>query len=277
MESTVLRTATTVDQVYSAIEYAAVLAARQAEQVVSLVDHSGLHLRDLSYVDGAFPTIADLNPNRTSDFWVSCDALAADPVPLLVEPFELYGSPRCWCRDEWEAFCDRTEAARAGRPCVGCERACETLWMMRVTSELDTYFRSVIPDHPFTMGWLLVRGGPAPHTDSARVWAVMPYSVQTGVYSFSGISADSIPWPASAKGGYPSSFLEDARRNCSFDRRPVWSSRYVLVARQIMVISVGVPVWSRSGEYVGGIFADVPMSASKDFFLNLSVVSPRAS
>eukprot|EP00727_Mastigamoeba_balamuthi_P013993 m51a1_g9216 putative 3 -cyclic-nucleotide phosphodiesterase rega (808) ;mRNA; f:50535-53703 len=274
LESTVLRTAGIVDQIYSAIEHAAVLGARQAEQVARAPQLPDAHLDSLSFVTGAYPQLADQTPNRTTDFWVSCDALETDPVPLLTEPYERFGSPRCWCKSEWEALCNKTEAARAGRPCVSCERACETLWGMRVSSVLDPYFQSVIPDHPFTLGWLWARGGPQLHQDWARVWAVMPYSVQTGVYSFSGISAESIPWSTDTKGGFPTKFVEDVRLNRVFDRRPVWSLPYWLAARQSIVVSVGVPIWSKHGEYLGSIFADIPMTASKAFFLNLSFISP---
>eukprot|EP00727_Mastigamoeba_balamuthi_P013994 m51a1_g9217 putative 3 -cyclic-nucleotide phosphodiesterase rega (905) ;mRNA; f:54092-57345 len=276
MESTVLRTTSTVGQIYTAIEYAAVLAARQAEYMTRLADLPVVHLTGLSYLNGQFPTIVDSTPNRTTEFWLSCDAMETDPTPLLTEPFERYGSPRCWCRSEWEAFCNQTEGVRAGNPCVSCERACEMIWLLQVSTALDPYFQSVIPDHPFTKGWAWTRAGSQLHTDCTHIWAVMPYSVQTGVYSFSGISGNPVAWPPTAKGGFgfPSDIVQQVGSKSMFDRTPVWSAPYWLEARQTVVITVGVAIWSKRGEHAGGIFADIPMSASKDFFLNLSVVSP---
>eukprot|EP00727_Mastigamoeba_balamuthi_P013991 m51a1_g9214 putative 3 5 -cyclic nucleotide phosphodiesterase family protein (893) ;mRNA; r:32947-36309 len=268
MESTILRCTTLVDNIYYSIESAVSLVGRQAEQAVALSVVPEAHLTDLTYRDGPYPLLVDLNPNRTTEFWLSTDALTTLPDPLLVGPFKQFGDPRCWCRDEWLEFCNKTERVRAGKPCMGCERACDTLWGLRITKTLDPILRPLVPDHPFTLGWLWTRGIGEEHRDWGRVWTLWPYSVSTGHFSYVGIGVNATPWTPRAPGGFVTAMVE-AKRNNVFDRKPVWSPPFYLAPRKM-----GVPLWSRDGEYLGGFFTNLPMSASKSFFLNLSVVSP---
>eukprot|EP00727_Mastigamoeba_balamuthi_P013984 m51a1_g9208 putative 3 5 -cyclic nucleotide phosphodiesterase family protein (801) ;mRNA; r:7530-10619 len=273
MESTVRNTASVVDQIYTSIESAVSLVALQAEQVSVHSILPDLHLADLSFLTGPNPILADLNPNRTSEFWLSTYALTTDPDPLLVGPFKQFGDPRCWCRNEWLAFCNKTEHVRAGRPCMSCERACDTLWGLRASAALDPILRPLVPRHPFTLGWLWTRGVGEEHRDWGRVWALMPYSQATGMFSYAGVGANVTPWTTKAPGGFATQMIE-RMSNDPFNRTPQWSQPFWLAPRNTSAIAVGSPIWSRDGEFLGGFYTDLPMSASKTFFLNLSFISP---
>eukprot|EP00727_Mastigamoeba_balamuthi_P009140 m51a1_g4849 putative achain crystal structure of unliganded pde4c2 (875) ;mRNA; r:259411-262551 len=257
MESVVVRAANLVDQTYAAIEKAVSEAASIAEWSLRAGSLPEAHLTDLSYLPGPFPLLYDTRPQRTSEFWVSCGALTSDPEPALAESV---GGPDCPCKGEWQALCNATAAARAGSPCVSCPRACEALLGLRLSAALDAYMHGVVPSHPFTLGWLWVRGNGSAHRDVARAWALMPWSFDTGDYSYARLNATS--WSPSEPGGWPATGLTDGR--APFDRTPRWSVPYYLAVKK------------GTGEYLGGIAADTPMEASRGFFLNLSFSSPLA-
>eukprot|EP00727_Mastigamoeba_balamuthi_P009150 m51a1_g4858 hypothetical protein (347) ;mRNA; f:311154-312411 len=226
-----------------------------------------MHLADLSYLPGPYPLLYDIKLSRTSEFYLSTNGLTTDPSPLLNEVF---GGRSCPCQDEWTALCNKTAALRAGAPCVSCARACDTLFGMRISQSLDSFMHAVIPRNPFAMGWVWVRGDGNKSLDCLRSWTVMPYSVATGIYSRAPINRTS--YTSAAPGGYPMSALTHGR--AKFDRAPKWSSPYYLAVKQAVTVSVGVPIWSVNGEFLGGTGADVPMTASRAFFLSLSSGSP---
>eukprot|EP00727_Mastigamoeba_balamuthi_P013388 m51a1_g8672 putative protein pde- isoform a (855) ;mRNA; r:129094-132214 len=273
MESTVLSTTSTVDAIYSSIQEALVLVALQTEQVAQVGRLPVVPLSELSYVPGAYPIIQDRRPNRTTEFTVSCDALATDPDPLLVEPFEQFGNPRCWCRAEWELFCNASAEALAGSPCISCERACDILFALRLSAAMDPVLRPLVPTHPFCMAWIIARGNGERHLSWESGWALHPRSVETGLFSYEALGPNRTAWTSKEKGGFATSIVDD-RKNMTFDRTPVWSAPFWLAPRKTVAITVGVPMWSKNGEYLGGFFTDIPMSSSKSFFLNLSFVSP---
>eukprot|EP00727_Mastigamoeba_balamuthi_P009121 m51a1_g4831 putative camp-specific 3 -cyclic phosphodiesterase 4d-like isoform x6 (881) ;mRNA; f:188806-191801 len=263
MESVVLRTLPLTGKVQAAKQ-----AAGQAEWAVrSGALPATVHLTDLSYYPGTFPLLYDLSLARSSEMFLSSNALASDPSPLLDRAV---GGRDCPCRAEWEAFCNKTAAARAGSPCISCARACDTLLAMRISATLDSYLHTVIPSNPFTLGWLWTRGNGPNSTDFVRVWSVMPYSLATGNYSWAPLNTTVVK--PSSRGGYPMTGLTEGRE--PFDRTPRWSSPYFLKAKNAVTITVGVPAWSADGEYLGGVSVDLPMSASRAFFLNLSFSSP---
>eukprot|EP00727_Mastigamoeba_balamuthi_P009139 m51a1_g4848 putative high affinity cgmp-specific 3 -cyclic phosphodiesterase 9a (533) ;mRNA; r:254400-258344 len=199
--------------------------------------------------------------------FLSTNALVSDPSPLLDRAV---GGLDCPCRAEWEAFCNKTAAARAGNPCISCARACDTLLVMRVSAALDSFMHAAIPSNPFTFGWLWTRGNGPNHSDFARLWAVMPWSVPTGIYSW--VPLGRTVWTAENISGYQMTGLTEGR--AAWDRTPRWSLPYYLPVLQAVTISVGVPVWSEHGEFLGGVSVDVPMTYTHDFFLNLSLSSP---
>eukprot|EP00727_Mastigamoeba_balamuthi_P009114 m51a1_g4825 putative 3 5 -cyclic nucleotide (879) ;mRNA; f:169342-172399 len=242
-------------------------AAGQAEWAVRTGTLPVMHLTDLSYLPGPYPLLYDISPNRTSEFYLSTNGLTTDPTPLLNE---VVGGLDCPCKSEWMAFCNKTAAVRAGNPCISCARACDTLFGMRISKSLDSFMHAVIPSNPFTLGWVWVRGDGNKSLDCLRAWTVMPYSVATGIYSRAPINKTS--YTSAAPGGYPMSALTQGR--AKFDRAPKWSAPYYLAVKQAVTISVGVPIWSVDGEFLGGTGADVPMTASRAFFLNLSFSSP---
>eukprot|EP00727_Mastigamoeba_balamuthi_P009120 m51a1_g4830 putative 3 -cyclic-nucleotide phosphodiesterase rega (874) ;mRNA; f:185180-188187 len=267
MESVVLRTLFLVDRTYTTIETAAKEAAGLAEWAVRYGALPDVHLTYLSYVPGPYPLLYDLRLDRAAEMFLSTNALASDPSPLLDSAV---GGLDCPCRAEWADFCNATAAARAGRPCVSCARACDTLLALRISKSLDSYLHTVIPSNPFTLGWLWTRGDGVNHSDFVCAWTVKPYSLATGLYSWGPLN--STAWDSSGPSGYPMTGLTEGR--AALDRTPRWSSPYYLPVLKAASVSVGVPAWSADGEYLGGVSVDVPMSASRAFFLNLSFSSP---
>eukprot|EP00727_Mastigamoeba_balamuthi_P010676 m51a1_g6230 putative 3 5 -cyclic nucleotide phosphodiesterase (676) ;mRNA; r:261436-264271 len=139
MESTVLRSTFEVETIYTDIVTNVWLAGRVAQEALDVTPLSKgkVHLRDFTYLDGPYPLVADIGPNRTTDAWLSCDALDAEyiPDPLLVEPFKQKNSnPRCCC-----------------------ETACDFLWGMEASQVLDPLVRSLVLKFPFVTAWVWTR------------------------------------------------------------------------------------------------------------------------
>eukprot|EP00727_Mastigamoeba_balamuthi_P010765 m51a1_g6310 putative camp-specific 3 -cyclic phosphodiesterase 4d-like protein (837) ;mRNA; r:322798-325851 len=263
MESTVLQATFKVETIYADITTESLAVATLPK----------MHLKDFTYLDGAFPLVVDIGPNRMSDAWLSCDALdpSYSPDPLLVAPFEGLGSsPRCWCHDEWVDWCNSTAAVRAGRPCFSCETACDFLWGMEASQLLDPLARPLVIKYPFTTAWLWSRG--VKNRDWGRVWVTVGCTEATGITSWRCINTQATPWTSKSRGGYPG--LMEKFKTTKFDQVPMWTDPWYLAPAKSMAFSLGVPIRWRNGEYLGGFYTDLPMSDSRDFFHNISTVGP---
>eukprot|EP00727_Mastigamoeba_balamuthi_P000922 m51a1_g10827 hypothetical protein (720) ;mRNA; r:22217-30019 len=272
MEVLVIKATNEVDETYSGLTKTIQVVAAQAEQFL-LQGHlnESVHLTDLTYVPGKIPGLVDTRPDRLFEFSIGNATYDGEDDPTLAA--SIGGS--CGCADEWEALCNASRAALRGAACLTCARACEALLFLRVSDALSPVVIGMSPFNPFVSGWVFTRPWRADSSrlhgrDFETVWAVMPYTLATGVYSW--VPLNKTVYDTNRNEGYPLMPLFD--NLTPFDRSPKWGAPYWLPPRSMVMVSCGVAIWTPHGEYLGTLYVDLAMALSKAMFLNLTLSSP---
>eukprot|EP00727_Mastigamoeba_balamuthi_P013561 m51a1_g8828 putative 3 -cyclic-nucleotide phosphodiesterase rega (871) ;mRNA; r:385428-388463 len=262
LESTIQHATLKVNFAFTGITTAVAEAARLIENQLELgLVTTSLHLTNLTFFNNTYPILQDANPARVSEFIVSNEALTTAPEFL---DKSVGGNGTCACRAERDALCAKYNATPGELPCLRCDRACEVLFMYRLTSSLDSWVRSAARNHPLVSAWYWERDNGNLSQDLCRLYIVLP----DGQFAF----GPTVIADGSESWGTKMSLL--VYRRPLFDRTPAWSKPYIDFMTQMSCVTVAVPAWSSSGESLGGFEADMLMADSREFFLNLSLVSP---
>eukprot|EP00727_Mastigamoeba_balamuthi_P006137 m51a1_g2142 putative protein pde- isoform a (939) ;mRNA; f:104-4126 len=262
---------TTIDQstivistVFSDIVVAIAGAARYAEHALSMgyIDHR-VGLADLTYsvgLNGSRTWLSDARPTRHSEFSVDYGVMDVEyPWPPLAES----GAATCACREDWEAFCNRTASlVPAGRHCITCPVACEVQFGMQLSAVLDPVVQAVAPSAALLSAWYWARGNGTDSRDWNRLWIV---SNSNGDYSL-----------AAANTTMQQVLLGNANvwfalpRSGAFNRTPRWMPPYIDEITQLPVTTIEVPAYTNSGQWLGSMYADMLMANSRYILSNLT-------
>eukprot|EP00727_Mastigamoeba_balamuthi_P012201 m51a1_g7603 putative 3 -cyclic-nucleotide phosphodiesterase (760) ;mRNA; f:241653-244736 len=197
--------------------------ASEGERIVEYGRYdTSVHLTDLLYTGGEQPLCGLADPHRISDLWIAPGSIASEPDPL---PSAV--GTGCWCRDEWDAFCNASRAELERSPaheCMPCPRACELLWGLRMTAPLDVSVTALAPQYPIVTNWYWNRGDGQRSKDWGRLWSVPP-GKRPGTVPYTSEPLNTTVSHAFVGIANPVSFLTHGRK--AFDRTPRWSPVYI--------------------------------------------------
>eukprot|EP00727_Mastigamoeba_balamuthi_P012202 m51a1_g7604 putative 3 5 -cyclic nucleotide phosphodiesterase family protein (807) ;mRNA; f:245111-248049 len=272
---TVLQATNVVQQQFTAVtrasfpssSFIAQTMAAEGEQVTKYGRYDrDVHLTDLLYTGGELQLCGLADPHRISDFWIVPGSIETEPDAL---PTSI--GTECWCRDEWEAFCNATSDERMRAPaheCMSCPRACELLWGLQMTAVLDVSVTALAPQYPIITNWYWDRGNGTANDNWGRIWTVPP-----------GRSPGSAPYTSAPLNtsmshmlpGVPNpvSYLTCGRRR--FDRTPRWSPVYIDPLTMLPMVSLGVPAFAETGEQLGGFYVDLLMAVTSPILSNMQI------
>eukprot|EP00727_Mastigamoeba_balamuthi_P010415 m51a1_g5997 putative 3 5 -cyclic nucleotide phosphodiesterase (739) ;mRNA; r:130-2836 len=264
VRTTIDQSTVVVSSVFSDIVVAIASTARYAEYVLGmgLADVSGVGLADLALsvsLDGTRAWISDPRPSRHSEFDVNGGLFArATAWPLLAES----GASTCACRAEWEAFCNRSAPELPqGMRCITCSVACEVQFGQRLTAMLDPVVQAVAPTTPLFTAWYWARGN-GTYQDWNRLWVVSQGAANYSLAYTGTTMADMLEGNATVWFAYP--------RRTPFDRRPRWQPPYIDEITLLPVTTIEVPAYTKSGQWLGSMYADMLMANSRYILSNLT-------
>eukprot|EP00727_Mastigamoeba_balamuthi_P012199 m51a1_g7601 putative 3 5 -cyclic nucleotide phosphodiesterase family protein (850) ;mRNA; f:236419-239504 len=270
LKVTVLQATNVVQEQFSSVTRIAQSMAAEAERMVQydLYDRN-VHLTDLLYTGGEQELCGLADPHRVSDFWIAPGAIETEPDAL---PASI--GRGCWCRDEWDAFCNasRVELERSpAHECMPCSRACELLWGLQMTAVLDVSVTALAPQYPIITNWYWDRGNGTANRDWGRLWSTPP-GATPGSVPYTSVPLNTSMSHAFPGLGNPVSYLTDRMRN--FDRTPQWSPVYIDLITLLPAVTLAVPAYAATGELLGGFYVDMLMAVTSPMLRNMEIPFP---
>ncbi|KAH3764304.1 3'5'-cyclic nucleotide phosphodiesterase [Pelomyxa schiedti] len=98
----------------------------------------------------------------------------------------------------------------------------------------------------------------------------MPWSLDTGIYSFTPLNRTA--FFGADEVGYYAAWMTEGMN--TYNRTAIWSPPSWNSYRSMAMVSCGVPIWSKKGEYLGSLNVDLAMEYAKQQFLNVTADSP---
>eukprot|EP00727_Mastigamoeba_balamuthi_P014177 m51a1_g9382 putative fatty acid elongase 3-ketoacyl- synthase (1146) ;mRNA; r:220687-225631 len=199
----------------------------------------------------------DVRPGRSSDFYVSPQAMFSDPSPSLIATL---GGDDCGCRKEWVEFCNKTQSSRGGAACMSCPRACEVLFGLRLTSMLEPFVNALSHGMPAS-SWRWSRGNGSAQADWGRAWIM--YSSEATSLSLSYLNTTFSSVHRGKSGNLITSLGYPRENTTSFDAK--WSDPYIVSSIHPPSVTVAAPGWYK-GEFLGAFYVDVRLSSVFELF-----------
>eukprot|EP00727_Mastigamoeba_balamuthi_P010523 m51a1_g6093 putative calcium calmodulin-dependent 3 -cyclic nucleotide phosphodiesterase 1a isoform x3 (920) ;mRNA; r:37160-40850 len=202
-----------------------------------------------------------LSPACLSRFCVASGVFGTEPSPAVSAcPANCTGSDGV----VWAAWCP--EGVNTSRsPCAPCRRACEVALGRKLGEDLQGLVDTVVATFGLDVAaWRFTRG----NGTAARDWQMLWANTSTLSLAASGGTLLAL----SGGAGYSQWVLTaSATRG---DDTAVWGDPHVDAALNDTVTTVGVPVWTSAGDFLGGVYADVSfraLQASFDTYLTATV------